>query len=136
MAALLTTRNKDCMASEGNAGAAFMSFLNASATPEARIHILTDSDADGLPAAAILQRALRQAGYAQTTAEVRLKFESAWSPAVIERLTHMNPQVLLITDLGSRRFHPPRRANLAARSPSPDRDPAESYVGLPIPRAE
>ena len=102
MAAPLTTRNKDCMDPEGNAGAAFMSFLNAYATPETRIHILTDSDADGLPAAAILQHALRQAGYGQTTAEVRLKFESAWSPALIERLAHIDPEVLLITDLGSR----------------------------------
>jgi single-stranded-DNA-specific exonuclease len=87
---------------EQNVGSPFLSFLNAFATPATRIHILTDSDADGLPAAAILQRALRQAGYAHTTAEVRLKFESAWSPSAIDRLARRAPQVLLVTDLGSR----------------------------------
>ena len=83
-------------------GSAFLAFLAASAGPESRIHILADSDADGLPAAAILQGALRQAGYANTTAEVRLKFESAWSPSVLERLRQRAPAVLLVADLGSR----------------------------------
>ncbi len=68
----------------------------------ARIHILTDSDADGLPAATILLLTLKQAGYANATAEARLKFESAWSPSAIERLRAVNPDALIVADLGSR----------------------------------
>lgn len=67
-----------------------------------RIHILTDSDADGLPAAAILVRALDLAGYTAVTAEVRLKTESAWTPAVLDRLRARAPQALFILDLGAR----------------------------------
>lgn len=67
-----------------------------------RIHILTDSDADGLPAAAILVRALDLAGYTAVTAEVRLKTESAWPPAVLDRLRARAPQALFILDLGAR----------------------------------
>ena len=70
--------------------------------PETRIHILTDSDADGLPAAALLVRALHASGYSNTTAEVRLKHESAWNPHVLDRLRTHNPEALLILDLGSR----------------------------------
>ena len=90
------------MDQEEDVGAAFLSFLAGAAQPQTRIHILTDSDADGLPSAAILQRALRQAGYLQTTSEVRLKFETAWSLTVTERLRALSPEVLIITDLGSK----------------------------------
>lgn len=69
---------------------------------QTRIHILTDSDADGLPAAALLVRALQTAGYPNTTAEVRQKHESAWNPNVLDRLRARNPQALILTDLGSR----------------------------------
>ncbi len=69
---------------------------------QTRIHILTDSDADGLPAAALLVRALHAAGYGNTTAEVRLKHESAWNPHVLDRIRARNPEALLLTDLGSR----------------------------------
>lgn len=85
------------------AGALFCRFL--AALPKARdsrIHILTDSDADGLPAAAILVRALHHAGYAQAAAEPRRKFENAWMPDVRERLAACNPDALLVVDLGSR----------------------------------
>ncbi len=84
-------------------GPHFLSFLGS--LPQGlntRIHILTDSDADGLPAAAILVRALGLAGYTAVTAEVRLKTESAWSPTVLDRLRARNPEALLILDLGSR----------------------------------
>lgn len=83
-------------------GSAFLAFLARLPGQNTRIHIFTDSDADGLPAAAILLQALRQAGYVNTTAEVRRKFESAWSPAVIERLELISPEALIVTDLGSR----------------------------------
>jgi single-stranded-DNA-specific exonuclease len=94
--------NKGCMAYAEEIGAQFLAFLSREVTLETRIHILTDSDADGLPAGAILCLALREAGYPNTTAEVRRRFESAWSPEVVERLRQKNPQALLVTDLGSR----------------------------------
>lgn len=80
----------------------FLTFLESVPDRTEHIHILTDSDADGLPAATILLKALRQAGYVNTTAEVRLKFESAWSPTVFNRLTTTAPDALIIADLGSR----------------------------------
>ena len=84
-------------------GPRFLAFLDALPQSFAtRIHILTDSDADGLPAAAILVRALRLAGYTAVTAEVRLKTESAWTPHVLDRLRARVPQALLVLDLGSR----------------------------------
>lgn len=69
---------------------------------QTRIHILTDSDADGLPSAALLVRALHAAGYTATTAEVRKKHESAWNPSVLDRLRALAPEALILTDLGSR----------------------------------
>jgi single-stranded DNA-specific DHH superfamily exonuclease len=63
------------MAAESNIGIQFLTFLAQLRDQNARIHILTDSDADGLPAATILLIALQQAGYANVTADVRLKFE-------------------------------------------------------------
>ncbi len=84
-------------------GPQFLAFLHSLPHSLAtRIHILTDSDADGLPAAAILVRALRLAGYNTVSAEVRLKTESAWTPAVLDRLRARDPEALLILDLGSR----------------------------------
>ena len=90
------------MPSALDTGSRFLEFLEAIPDKSARVHILTDSDADGLPAAVILLKSLQQAGYGNTTAEVRLKFESAWSPSVLERLHRRAPDALLITDLGSR----------------------------------
>ncbi len=66
------------------------------------IHILTDADADGLPAGALLLRALSAAGYSNLTVETRGKFENAWMPSVHERLRLRAPQALLIVDLGTR----------------------------------
>lgn len=66
------------------------------------IHILTDADADGLPAAALLVRALHAAGYPSVTAETRRKFENAWQPEVHQRLHERKPQALLVVDLGTR----------------------------------
>ncbi|MGI4854177.1 MAG: hypothetical protein ACRYF4_09060 [Janthinobacterium lividum] len=85
------------------AGTLFTDFLNA--LPEGKatdIHILTDADADGLPAGALLLRTLRSAGYAQVTVEARGKFENAWMPAVHERLRLRAPGCLIVADLGAR----------------------------------
>lgn len=65
-------------------------------------HILTDADADGLPAGALLLRALRAAGYERVTVETRGKFENAWMPTVHERLRLRAPECLIVADLGAR----------------------------------
>ncbi len=83
-------------------GDRFVSFLASLPGKQARIHILTDSDADGLPAAALLVRSLHGAGYPHVTAEVRRKFETPWTEAVGERLRDLAPDALIVTDLGSR----------------------------------
>lgn len=67
-----------------------------------RLHILTDFDGDGLPAGALLVRALREAGYAHVTVECRRKFESAWWPSVLERIAERKPEALIVADLGCR----------------------------------
>ncbi len=90
------------MTAAANIATQFLAFLAQLPNQQARIHLLTDSDADGLPAAVILLKALKQAGYANTTSEVRLKFESAWSPSVLERLQAIAPEALIVADLGSR----------------------------------
>ncbi len=85
------------------AGSLFRSFLDALPQGFAtRLHILTDADADGLPAAAILMRALHRAGYLNVTAEPRRKFENAWMPEVRSRIAALDPKALLVVDLGAR----------------------------------
>jgi single-stranded-DNA-specific exonuclease len=88
---------------QARAGVLFQQFLAALPRGTAsRIHILTDSDADGLPAAAVLVRGLRHAGFTAVTAEPRRKFENAWMPHVRERLAACCPDALMIVDLGTR----------------------------------
>ena len=85
------------------AAAIFTAFLSSLPQGKAAdIHILTDADADGLPAGALLVRALHAAGYTRVTAEARRKFENAWMPEVHARLRARNPQALLLVDLGAR----------------------------------
>ena len=67
-----------------------------------RMHILTDSDCDGLPAGALLLRALGLAGYSAVTIEAKRKGESAWNGEVLERLRARAPEALFVLDLGSR----------------------------------
>ncbi len=91
------------MALEQEAAARFGSFLGALPQAHAaRIHILCDSDCDGLPAGALLVRAFEAAGYAQVTIEAKRKGESAWNPEVLERLASRKPECLFVLDLGSR----------------------------------
>ena len=85
------------------AGTIFKSFLESLPRgTAARVHILTDADADGLPAGALLVRAMHAAGYANVSVETRGKFENAWMPSVHERLRSVAPEALLIVDLGAR----------------------------------
>src|SRR5438309_3152517 len=69
---------------------------------DTRIHILCDSDCDGLPAGALLIRALMRAGYREVSIESKRKGETAWLPEVLERLALREPQALFVLDLGSR----------------------------------
>lgn len=68
-----------------------------------RIHVLCDSDADGLPAGALLLRGLHSGGYTNTTGEVRRKGESAWGAEVLARIAQGKPEALIVADLGCRR---------------------------------
>ncbi len=85
------------------AASRFQKFLRALPQGQAtRMHILCDSDCDGLPAGALLVRALRLAGYSQVSVETKRKGESAWNPEVLARLAEREPQALFVLDLGSR----------------------------------
>lgn len=70
------------------------------------VYVVCDSDGDGLPAGALLLRALREAGYADVAGECRRKGESAWSEEVGERLRTRSAEkgidALIVADLGSR----------------------------------
>ena len=88
---------------EQEAAARFTQFLAALPRQEqTRIHILCDSDCDGLPAGALLYRALALAGYSNLSIEPKRKGESAWLPEVITRLASHQPEALFVLDLGSR----------------------------------
>lgn len=70
------------------------------------MHIVCDFDGDGLPAGALLWRALQAAGYAHTTVECRRKGESAWGEEIAGRLhgraAAEGLDALIVADLGSR----------------------------------
>ncbi len=71
-----------------------------------RVHIVCDFDGDGLPAGALLWRALRVAGYEHATVECRRKGESAWGEEIAgrlrERAVSTALDALIVADLGSR----------------------------------
>jgi single-stranded-DNA-specific exonuclease len=95
------------MSFEARVGKQFVDWLRAlPSAASSHIHILCDFDGDGLPAGAILWRALHTAGYKQTTVECRRKGESAWGPEIAERLRERAAteglDALIVADLGSR----------------------------------
>ncbi len=88
---------------QDQAAAQFPAFLAALPSGfNTDMHVLCDADCDGLPAGALLVRALQLAGYSRVTVEARRKGESAWDPAVLERLGSRAPEALFVLDLGSR----------------------------------
>ena len=90
------------MVDEVEIGARFLGFLAGLPGMGTRLHILTDADAEGLPAGAIQWRALRAAGWGNVTLEARGKGEGAWMPEVQARLRVMDPGALIVADLGVR----------------------------------
>lgn len=96
----------DTAFSEG-VGARFLGWLDALPFGKtSRVHIVCDFDGDGLPAGALLLRALCAAGYAKVSVECRRKVESAWGEEIGERLRARRAcdglDALIVTDLGSR----------------------------------
>ena len=73
---------------------------------EAKLHIVCDFDGDGLPAGALLVRALQAAGYGHVSAECRRKGESAWGEEIAARLHDRRAtqglDAVIVADLGSR----------------------------------
>lgn len=68
-----------------------------------RVHVLCDLDGDGLPAGALLLRALTEAGYEHVSVECRRKGESAWGPEIRARLEARKSEgldALILADLG------------------------------------
>ena len=91
------------MSLEQEIGPAFVRWVDALPSGRAtRVHIICDSDADGLPAGALLVRTLHAAGFAEVTAEPRRKGESAWGAELLDRARAHKPEALIVADLGSR----------------------------------
>ncbi len=74
-----------------------------------RMYVVCDADGDGLPAGALLLRALREAGYLHVDGECRRKGESAWGEEIGARLRARAESegadgidALIVADLGSR----------------------------------
>ncbi len=88
-------------------GSKFLAWLGSLPKGKAsRLYVVCDFDGDGLPAGAILLRALREAGYPSVEGETRRKGESAWGPEIGGRLQQRAAadgiDGLIVTDLGSR----------------------------------
>lgn len=60
-----------------------------------------DSDADGLTAGAVWQRALERAGFQQVTRVIPDRERNAWTRANRERIAAASPDFLFVMDLGS-----------------------------------
>jgi len=78
---------------------AFTAFL-AGLHADARIIVFCHYDADGLAAGALLARGLRRAGFSEVEIVHSLRGESAFSPDARQRLTALQPDAIIVADLG------------------------------------
>ena len=95
------------MSLEEETGRAFLGWLSSLPRgKESHLYVVCDADGDGLPAGALLLRALRAAGYGDVGGECRRKGESAWGEEIGTRLRERQAShgldALIVTDLGSR----------------------------------
>lgn len=95
------------MSFEQKTGQLFLDWLSCLPKgKDSRLYVVCDADGDGLPAGALLLRALAEAGYAEVQGECRRKGESAWGEEIGVRLRARQASQgidgLIVTDLGSR----------------------------------
>ncbi|HVE69842.1 MAG TPA: DHH family phosphoesterase [Thermoanaerobaculia bacterium] len=68
----------------------------------ARVLVFHDSDADGVTAGVVLQRALERAGFSNVLRRAPSRERDAWSDANRALIGEANPDALFVLDLGSR----------------------------------
>lgn len=79
---------------------AFRLFLN-SCRREEQIVVLHDSDADGVTAGVVLQRALERSGFESVQRVIPDRERNAWTEANRRRVREHNPHALFGLDLGA-----------------------------------
>ena len=79
---------------------AFNAFVDSLAR-DARTIALHDSDADGVTAGVVWQRAFERAGFAQASRVIPDRERNAWTNANRERVRAREPESLFVLDLGS-----------------------------------
>ncbi|MBD2465027.1 DHH family phosphoesterase [Oscillatoria sp. FACHB-1407] len=67
----------------------------------ASVVVIHDSDADGVTAGVVWQRAFERAGFEHVTRVIPDRERNAWTPANRERITAAKPDFLFVMDLGS-----------------------------------
>ncbi|MDX2232249.1 MAG: DHHA1 domain-containing protein [Leptolyngbyaceae cyanobacterium bins.349] len=78
----------------------FQTFV-AGIPKSAAVVALHDSDADGVTAGVVWQRALERAGFERVVRVMPDRERNAWTPANRERIASTNPDFLFVMDLGS-----------------------------------
>jgi single-stranded-DNA-specific exonuclease len=86
-----------------NAQQALQQFLDASRTPERsqRLVALHDTDADGVTAGVVWQRACERLGFPHPTRVLPGRERNAWDNSVRRYVAATNPSTLFVMDLGS-----------------------------------
>jgi single-stranded-DNA-specific exonuclease len=79
---------------------AFQTFVEG-ISKTAAVVALHDSDADGVTAGVVWQRALERAGFERVVRVMPDRERNAWTPANRERIATANPDFLFVMDLGS-----------------------------------
>lgn len=83
------------------ARAAFVAFVEQ-IERDARVVVLHDSDADGVTAGVVLQRALERRGFADVVRVIPNRERDAWTDSNSALLASHDPGALFVLDLGSR----------------------------------